>query len=531
MDQRAQSFSRRLGLALAILVAIASATAGIALANHQIAGLYHDDGIYLSTARSLAEQGSYRLINLPGAPFATKYPPLYPSILAVIWKVAPEFPGNLALMKAVNAALLGGIALLTYLWLGRLPHLGQPMRLMIAALTSFSPGLFYFCDLVLTEMLFTLIVLGVFLFGAERRGQAVARGELVAGFLAGLSALTRTIGIAVVFGLVWHIWARHGWRRATRVAVPGLVLILTWVAWRFAASNASGELLDYYLGYESSIWGVFAEAPWLATRMLALNARYYAESAPLVFGWPGWVAVLLATGLLVAAFASEKSRSQLGLPMRICAVYCLFLLGHPLPLERYLTPIVPLAYAGLGMGAGHLASVRLWRPLAIWCLAPFVFVNVAWVQHFGWVTRTQLHGQSGRALTYGWEGFRETADWIVGHTPRTSVLATGSDPMYFLYTGRKGIRPWPARPELYSPAYGVPPRVPDGAGISSELRRFGVDYLVVDPMFSDGEGKYARAVIDAILADPSARWREVFRTTDGGHRVYQRMGKRQAVGG
>ena len=161
MDQRAQSFSRRLGLALAILVAFASATAGIALANHQIAGLYHDDGIYLSTARSLAEQGSYRLINLPGAPFATKYPPLYPSILAVIWKVAPEFPANLALMKAVNAALLGGIALLTYLWLGRLPHLGQPMRLMIAALTSFAPGLFYFCDLVLTEMLFTLIVLGV----------------------------------------------------------------------------------------------------------------------------------------------------------------------------------------------------------------------------------------------------------------------------------------------------------------------------------------------------------------------------------
>jgi hypothetical protein len=523
MDQRAQSSSRSLGLRLAILVAIATTTTGIALANHQIAGLYHDDGIYLSTARSLAEQGSYRLINLPGAPFATKYPPLYPLILAVIWKVAPGFPDNLRLMKAVNAALLGGVALFTYLWLGRLPHLGQPMRLMIAALTSFSPGLFYFCDLVLTEMLFTLFVLGVFLFGAERRTQAVTRGELVAGFLAGFAVLTLTIGIAVVAGLVWHIWARHGWRRAARAAVPGVVLSLCWTVWRLAATSDGGELLDYYVGYERSVWSMLLEDPWLATRILALNARYYVETAPLVFGWPGWVAVLLATVLLVAASASAKSRSQLALPVRICAVYCVLLLGHPLPLERYLTPFVPLAYAGLGMGAGHLASVRLWRPLAIWCLAPFVFVNVVWVQHFGWVTQTRLHGQHGRALTYGWEGFRETADWLVANTPRTTVLATGSDLMYFLYTGRKCIRPWPARPQFYSPAYGVAPRVPDGTEISSELRRFGVDYLVVDPMFSDGEGKYARAVIDAILADPSAEWREVFRTMDGAHRVYQRI--------
>ncbi len=526
MDLRALSTAQRRGLALAILLGIATAVAGIVLANHQIAGLYHDDGIYLATARSLAEQESYRLINLPGAPFATKYPPLFPLILAAVWKIAPEFPDNLALMKAVNAVLLGCIAVLTYAWLGRLPQLGQPMRLTIAALTSFSPGLFYFCDLVLTEPLFTLLVLGVFALGTEPPTSTGTRRLVMAGLLAGLAALTRTIGAAVVVGLVWHIWARHGWRRAMRAAVPGLVLILCWVAWRVAASSEGDELVDYYVGYERSVWPMLAETPWLAARILVLNARYYVETSPLVFAWPGRFFVLLAMVLLGAACASGTFRSQLALPARVGAVYFLLLLGHPLPLERYLAPYVPLAYAAMGMGAAHVASARLWRPLAIWSLAPFVVVNVAWVRHFGQVTKTQLHGHLGRALTYGWEGFSETADWLLAHTPRTAVLATGSDPLYFLYTGRTGIRPWPARPELYSPAYGVAYRIPNASEITSELRRLGVDYLVVDPMLSDGEGAFARAIIEAILADPSEKWREVFQTADGGHRVYQRLSAR-----
>ena len=54
------------------------------------------------------------------------------------------------------------------------------------------------------------------------------------------------------------------------------------------------------------------------------------------------------------------------------------------------------------------------------------------------------------------------------------------------------MRPWPARPELYSAAYDVRDSGPDGARISGDLRRLGVEYLVIDPMLRDGEGKYGR---------------------------------------
>ena len=57
----------RLGAAIAALIGLI----GIAAANRHIAGIYHDDGIYLASARSIAENGSYRLIDVPGAPLAT----------------------------------------------------------------------------------------------------------------------------------------------------------------------------------------------------------------------------------------------------------------------------------------------------------------------------------------------------------------------------------------------------------------------------------------------------------------------------
>ena len=41
-------------------------------------GFYHDDSIYWVSGRSLAMGDGYRIQSLPGEPYQTKYPPLYP---------------------------------------------------------------------------------------------------------------------------------------------------------------------------------------------------------------------------------------------------------------------------------------------------------------------------------------------------------------------------------------------------------------------------------------------------------------------
>src|SRR5437870_12014220 len=82
-----------------ILLAIALAFRAL---NHHLPffGLYQDDAIYVVTAKSLAEGHGYRILSLPGEPFQTKYPILYPLVLSVIWKTYPDFPHNLVAIES-----------------------------------------------------------------------------------------------------------------------------------------------------------------------------------------------------------------------------------------------------------------------------------------------------------------------------------------------------------------------------------------------------------------------------------------------
>src|SRR5258708_2621481 len=56
-----------------------------------------DDGVYLVCAKSLAEGSGYRILSLPKEPFQTKYPPFYPWLLSLLWRINPSFPSNLPL--------------------------------------------------------------------------------------------------------------------------------------------------------------------------------------------------------------------------------------------------------------------------------------------------------------------------------------------------------------------------------------------------------------------------------------------------
>src|SRR6266849_5220060 len=85
-----------LGLALAGLAVVY-----IAAFRAQPVGLFHDDGIYAVTAKALAEGRGYRIISLPDQIPQTKYPILFPALLAGIWKLEPRFPENALWLKLV----------------------------------------------------------------------------------------------------------------------------------------------------------------------------------------------------------------------------------------------------------------------------------------------------------------------------------------------------------------------------------------------------------------------------------------------
>jgi hypothetical protein len=81
-----------LDYALAAVLALAITAGGAVRMVPGVVGVFHDDAIYTLTAKALAEGEGYRLINLPDAPPQTKYPILYPAILATVWRAAPLSP-------------------------------------------------------------------------------------------------------------------------------------------------------------------------------------------------------------------------------------------------------------------------------------------------------------------------------------------------------------------------------------------------------------------------------------------------------
>src|SRR6184192_2294375 len=76
---------------LAAAIAIA---AGLVAVNGLPVGGFFDDAFYVILAKSLATGHGYRNLNLPGAPFASHYPPGYPLFLSALWRLWPTFPAN-----------------------------------------------------------------------------------------------------------------------------------------------------------------------------------------------------------------------------------------------------------------------------------------------------------------------------------------------------------------------------------------------------------------------------------------------------
>src|SRR6185437_4105263 len=68
------------------------------------AGLVHDDGIYIATAKAMASGDGYVMPNLPGSPLQTKFPPLFSFLLSVLWRLNPNFPDNVRLLKIIPVA-------------------------------------------------------------------------------------------------------------------------------------------------------------------------------------------------------------------------------------------------------------------------------------------------------------------------------------------------------------------------------------------------------------------------------------------
>jgi hypothetical protein len=214
---------------IAGLVSLAIAAAIYVLRVDHVVGLAVDDAWYVLLAKALATGQGYTLINAPTPNLMPFYPPGFPFLLSLVFRIAPNFPANLPLLKAVSviAMLLAGVVSCWYFV--RVRELPYYLALSISAAAVIAPPIvFISTSLVMSEPVFmlaqllaiTLVELGVKLKDNPRAWGWIALGAACTSF----AMLVRTMAISLVAGVILYLLWKRMWRGAA--IFLGVVVLL-----------------------------------------------------------------------------------------------------------------------------------------------------------------------------------------------------------------------------------------------------------------------------------------------------------------
>lgn len=431
-------------MAWAAAAGLAVAAAVVANLTRALVGVFYDDGIYLALARSLAEGHGYRLLYLPGQPGAVHYPFLYPLFLAGLWKLAPSFPGNVALFKAANAFLLGLFAALLVLYLRR--RLGGrtwAWAALVAASATVLPLVIMGTVLFSEPLFLVLLVAACWVADAARDAPSRRRTfalAVLAGLLAGAAALTRSLGIAVVVAVPLSLLLARRPRAAALAALGAVACLMPWWLW---VAHHHAELDPALVANYGTYADLLAQAGWasLSPASLADLARPLGVVAlALLHGWLRFAVGVPALAILGAGFVPLLRRAPaLGWAL---LGYLAVIVPWPVRPDRFLWAVFPVLAVVFALGAARAwRSLGRFRPAAAragrWAVAATVAAVVLGYGYYQ--VRGFRRGDATRLQNTISAGFVPALPFLRDSTPPDAVIAAEDEAHIWLYAGRRAV--------------------------------------------------------------------------------------------
>lgn len=334
-------------------------------------GVYNDDGVYLLIGKAIADGEGLRYAGAVGSLPAPKFPPLYPLLLAAVWKAAPSFPANIIAFKALSLTLTVAGAGLFAGYLVRVFGLSLRWAAVLTIAAWLTVDTWRYAVLPLSEPLFTALLIVALACAAslERGEEPVGWAFVVVTVAATVAALyARSVGIVLVPAIAVG-WALARQRRAAVVAAFAcLLLALPWSIWtRVAAREIPtpfADVLGPYGGWLiAEIRQVGLAYPMvLGTRVLDVVNRVLVSLLPGLANAARWFVapLVLAAAVAGAVWMWRRSRAAVLAVAAFLAVLCLW----PYSARRLVAPVVP--WLVLVTAAGFVAGSRSGRaPLAI----------------------------------------------------------------------------------------------------------------------------------------------------------------------
>ena len=426
------------------LAALALAVAVLTITPWPV-GVFQDDAIYVVLAKALATGEGFRMINLPGAPHATHFPPGYPLVLAVLWRLVPSFPDNIVVFKFVNALFLAGTAAFTYRFARARLDLGPLGACVGAAVGTISVVVLMITGVVLSEPLYMLLVVPTLLLAERAAEDGRPTAAVAAGVMIGVLALVRTVGVFVLPAALIVLIVRRRWRSAALLTASALVFLVPWQLWITAYQGETAPpLVGKYGAYGSWLADGYRVGGWPFARAVI------EKNADELFGFLGYITLpvapvwprMISLGAVLALTAVGAWSVWRRIPITI-----LFLLGYAAVILAW--PFEPTRFALVwwpvlaSLVAAGMVRVWQWRPASmlssgirgsimvasIVVVAGYATYNARGVRQHWWANIQSDAGTRAKPI----------AEWVARATKPTDVLITDHDLIVYLYTGRRAV--------------------------------------------------------------------------------------------
>lgn len=245
----------------ALVAALITLVVGLATITPDLIGVFFDDAIYVLIAQAIADGQGFVNPQLPGAPPAVHYPPLYPLLLAAVLKIAPPFPAGLAWMKFVNPVLLAfaayGLTIGFVRWFALKPW--QAMLTVLAGTVSIP--MHVLTTVVLSEPMFLALVAPAVLSADRLRRDDGLAAIVLASVCGAAVMLARTVGVVFVGAAFAALVLDRRWRAAAGYTIGVTLLLLPWqlFVWKHGAAYPP-ELAGSYGPYLAWVGGGYRAA-------------------------------------------------------------------------------------------------------------------------------------------------------------------------------------------------------------------------------------------------------------------------------
>ena len=408
-------------------------------------GVWVDDGHYVILARALASGEGYRYVNLPGAPFATHFPPGYPAFLAVLTRLAPAFPANVRVFVFANAvftaATAAGIVVLAH----RRLSLPLPVAALAAVTWAMAVPTLMLSTAVMSEPLFLAMLLPALMFAERAARDGRARETVLFALVLAACFLVRSIGVAGCVAFLVVLAARRRWRDLGLAVVATGAAIAPWLVWKRLhevplPSAWAGMYGDYGAWFAD---GLSSHGITLLSHVAAQNARDIVEAfAGYWSGGPGSAFRTLLGVVMLAAMCAGLAISWRRAPVTAGTLVGYFgiVLVWPFDPQRFVWGI-----GGLWVPLACAAAWRMWEWLAAnvasrtkRTIASAALTALALCTPIGFLLAVPTRSWN-RVPRQGEEMLVPILQWVARNTPPDAIIATDAETVVYLYTGRQGV--------------------------------------------------------------------------------------------